>query len=248
MPGIVPHLTWSLHYGPHGLRGKSPSRSRCGCRRCPCRRNPASRPRSSRGCLVSTSEGQSLAPWSRLRASRRSPARRARTHPSSQLKSTLIALTALPALDFARALAIATVQSLGFPPIFDRIYRWARLRKKPRPPTCIIRDTHTPAGAIESRGHLRGGKINRKALAMAYIRRNGPERFEWRCRHRLGLEVSPRRIPCSLPARLTSAQQIKIEEASGTLKKKSPIPSSGLLASRRVALGQDRASMAILER
>ena len=33
-----------------------------------------------------------------------------------------------------------------------------------------------------------------------------------------------------------------------TPEKKSPIPSSGLLASQRAALGQDRASMAILER
>ena len=88
----------------------------------------------------------------------------------------------------------------------------------------------------------------RKRSQEPIIRRNGPARSEWRCRHRLGLEVSPRRIPCSLPARLTSAQQIKIEEASGTLKKKSPILASSLLASRRAALGQDRASMAILER
>lgn len=68
----------------HGPRGKSPSHSRCGCRRYPCRRNPASRPQSSRGCLVSTSEGRSRVPWSRLRTSRQSPARRARARPSSR--------------------------------------------------------------------------------------------------------------------------------------------------------------------
>lgn len=53
---------------------------------------------------------------------------------------------------------------------------------------------------------------------------------------------------CTRFPTLLNAQQIKIEEASGTPEKKSPIPSSGLLASRRAALGQDRASMAILER
>ena len=53
----------------------------------------------------------------------------------------------------------------------------------------LLRDMHAPAGARESRSHLRDGKINRKALAMAYIHRNDPARSEWRCRHRLGLLV-----------------------------------------------------------
>lgn len=60
----------------------------------------------------------------------------------------------------------------------------------------------------------------RKRSQEPIIRRNGPARSEWRCRHRLGLEVPPRRIPCSLPTRLTSAQQIKIEEASKRLRKR----------------------------
>ena len=53
----------------------------------------------------------------------------------------------------------------------------------------LLRDMHAPAGARESRSHLRDGKISRKALAMAYIHRNDPARSEWRCRHRLGLLV-----------------------------------------------------------
>lgn len=60
----------------------------------------------------------------------------------------------------------------------------------------------------------------RKRSQEPIIRRNGPARSEWRCRHRLGLEVPPRRIPCSLPTHLTSAQQIKIEEASKRLRKR----------------------------
>lgn len=60
----------------------------------------------------------------------------------------------------------------------------------------------------------------RKRSQEPIIHRNGPARSEWRCRHRLDLEVPPRRIPCSLPTRLTSAQQIKIEEASKRLRKR----------------------------
>lgn len=61
--------------------------------------------------------------------------------------------------------------------------------------------------------------LRRKRSQEPIIRRNGPARSEWRCRHRLDLEVPPKRIPCP-PTRLTSAQQIKIEEASKRLRKR----------------------------
>ena len=46
-----------------------------------------------------------------------------------------------------------------------------RARKHPKgsKSQSLLRDMHAPVGVIESRGHLRGGEINRKVLAMAYI-------------------------------------------------------------------------------
>ena len=46
-----------------------------------------------------------------------------------------------------------------------------RTRKRPKgsKSQSLLRDMHAPVGVIESRGHLRGGEINRKVLAMAYI-------------------------------------------------------------------------------
>ena len=60
-----------------------------------------------------------------------------------------------------------------------------------------------------------------------------------------GLAVSSKGILCSVSACLLNAQQINVENPAGTQEKKSPIPSSSLLASRRAALGKDRASMAV---
>ena len=60
-----------------------------------------------------------------------------------------------------------------------------------------------------------------------------------------GLAVSSKGILCSVAACLLNAQQINVENPAGTQEKKSPIPSSSLLASRRAALGKDRASMAV---
>ena len=68
----------------------------------------------------------------------------------------------------------------------------ARKRSNESKSQSLLRDMHAPAGVIESRDHLRDGEINRKALAMAYIHRNGLARLEWRCQHRLDLEVRGR--------------------------------------------------------